>query len=180
MDMDKWRLQARTALHEQGTLLEIARIILAFASDMDDLTLEISREIVERHRYDHLAIYMSRRDGRPLTLTKGHRLGERLTEREATALVNQSAERSQELTDRNGDSWRVAIPIEDGSTTLGVLVAGSVGSDADAGRACALCKALSRLIALGIQNSSLRRQQLELALQQERGRIDCETHDRVG
>ena len=40
MDADAWRLQAQTAMHEQGTLLEIARIILAFAADMDDLTRE--------------------------------------------------------------------------------------------------------------------------------------------
>ncbi len=157
MDADAWRLQAQTATHEQGTLLEIARIILAFATDMDDLTREICREIVERHRYDHCAIYLSLRECGALDLANGGRLGANLTEREADALASESIQRSQALTARNGDSWRVAVPIEDGSTTLGALVAASEGADVHARRALTLCKALARLVAIGIQNARLRR-----------------------
>ena len=157
MDADAWRLQAQTAMHEQGTLLEIARIILAFAADMDDLTREICREIVERHHYDHCAIYLSERECGALKLAHGDRLGENLSEREADALASKSAERSQALTSRNAGSWRVAIPIEDGSTTLGVLITASEGPDSNAQRALALCKTLARLIAIGIQNATLRK-----------------------
>ncbi len=161
MDADAWRLQAQTAMHEQGTLLEIARIILAFAADMDDLTREICREIVERHHYDHCAIYLSQRECGALKLAHGDRLGENLSEREADALASKSAERSQPLTSRNADSWRIAVPIEDGSTTLGVLVAASEGPDSNAQHSLAICKALARLIAIGIQNATLRARQLE-------------------
>ena len=169
MDVDAWRSRAQAAMHEQGTLLEIARIILAFAADMDDLTREICREIVERHGYDHCAIYLSPMDSRAPELAHGARFGENLSEREAGSLASDSVARSRALTARNGDSWRLAVPIEDGSTTLGALIAGSADSDADANSALALCKALSRLIAIGIQNSSLRALELEPAAQQERG-----------
>lgn len=161
MDADTWRLQAQTAMHEQGTLLEIARIILAFAADMDDLTREICREIVERHRYDHCAIYLSLRECGAPGLAHGSRLGENLSEREADALASESIQRSQALTSRNADPWRIAIPIEDGYTTLGVLIVASAGSDSDARRAFAICKALARLIAIGLQNAHLRRRQPE-------------------
>lgn len=167
MDADAWRTRAQTAMHEQGTLLEIARIILAFAADMDDLTREICREIVERHRYDHCAIYLSHQECGALRLAHGARLGENLSEREASALATDSNTRSQSLTTRNGSSWRAAIPIEDGSTILGILITASEGSDADAHHALALCKALTRLIAIGIQNAHLRRRQPELTAQKE-------------
>ena len=166
MDADAWRLQAQTAMHEQGTLLEIARIILAFAADMDDLTREICREIVERHHYDHCAIYLSQRECGALRLAHGDRLGEDLSEREAAALASKSADHSQPLISRNADSWRIAVPIEDGFTTLGVLVAASEGLDADARHALAICKALARLIAIGIQNALLHKPQSELAANQ--------------
>ncbi len=156
MDVDMWRMRAQTAMHEQGTLLEIARIILAFSSDMDDLTREICREIVERHKYDHFAIYLSRRDsGGALRLAAGDRLGPDLPRRDAGALAGESIARSQCLTARNGDFWRVAIPIEDGSTTLGAMFAASYGSEADVRSALAVCRALVRLIAIGIQNADL-------------------------
>ena len=177
MDMDTLRFQAQVARHEQGTLLEIARIILTFASDMDDLTREICREIVERHRYDHCAIYLSQRECGALKLAHGARLGENLTEREADALASESIEHSQSLTARNGDSWRVAAPIDDGKTTLGALVAASEGSDSDAQRALALCKTLSRLIAIGIQNADLRGRQSDLPAHEEPERIPIEFHD---
>ena len=177
MDVDTWRLRAQTVMHEQGTLLEIARLILAFAVDMDDLTRELCREIVERHRYDHFAIYLSHRESRALKLAHGGRLGENLSERDAGSLASESIARSQALTTRNCDSWRVAVPIEDGSSILGAMIAGSVGSDAEADSALALCKALARLFAIGIQNSDLRILQSELASRQERNCIAREIHD---
>ena len=177
MDVDAWRLRAQTAMHEQGTLLEIARIILAFADDMDDLTREICREIVERHKYDHCAIFLSHVESHSPRLAHGARLGDNLTEPEAEAFASEAIAHSQALTARSGDSWRVAIPIEDGSTTLGAMIAGSVGSDADSRSALALCRALTRLIAIGIQNATLRMLELELATRQEYGRIPSEFHD---
>lgn len=160
MDADTLRLQYQTARHEQGTLLEIARIILEFAANLDDLTREICREIVERHKYHHCAIYLTQPENRPLTLAHGARLGPNFTKRDAFTLATQSAARNQSLTARRGNAWRVAIPIEDGKTTLGILIAASTGPDPDAHRALALCKTLTRLIALGIQNASLHRANL--------------------
>lgn len=156
MDMDTLRLQYQTARHEQGTLLEIARIILEFAANLDDLTREICREIVERHKYHHCAIYLTQPENRPLTLAHGARLGPNLTQSEAAALANESLARAQSLTTRNAGAWRVAVPIEDGKTTLGILIAASTGPAPDARRALALCKTLARLIALGLQNAHLR------------------------
>ena len=178
--MDTPQSQDLTARHELGTTLEIARIILEFAANLDHLTREICREIVERHRYDSLALYLSRQDGHGLSLAHGARLGPNLPERDAHALAAKSAHRAQSLTTRSGSAWRVAIPIEDGSTTLGVMIAASHGPDTDATRALALCKSLARLIALGIQNAELRILELELAARQERGRISREIHDGVG
>ena len=155
MDVDTWRLRARTAMHEQGTLLEIARIILAFSSDMDDLTREMCREVVERHRYDHFAIYLSLPDSDALKLAVGDRLGPDLPRQEAYALASECVSRSQYMTARDGDSWRAAIPIEDGSTTLGAMFAASSGSEHDARGALVLCGALARLFAIGIQNANL-------------------------
>ena len=163
MDADTLRLQYQAARHEQGTLLELARIILAFAADIDDLTREICREIYERHNYEYCALYLSRGDSGSLRQANGGRLGGNLTTREAEALAYEAVTHSQDLTGRNGDSWRVAVRLEDYSTTLGAIIAGSVGSDADAERALAVCKALSRLIAIGIQNATLRKPQSELA-----------------
>ena len=157
MDADAWRPRAQTAMHEQGTLLEIARIILAFAADMDDLTREICREIVERHRYDHVALYLSQPDGHALRLAHGARLGPNFTERDATDLAARAAAQSRSMTARSGDTWRVAVPIDDGKTTLGVIVAASPGPNSDAQRALALCKTLARLIAIGIQNAHFRK-----------------------
>ncbi len=157
MDTDTLRLQYQAARHEQGTLLEIARIILAFADDMDDLTREICREIVERHGYEHVALYLSQPDDHALRLAHGARLGPNLPEPDATALAADSLARSQSTIARNADTWRVAIPIDDGSATLGVIVAASAGPDSDACRALALCKTLARLIAIGLQNANLRR-----------------------
>ena len=172
MDADRLRLQYQAARHEQGTLLEIARIILAFAADLDDLTREICREIVERHGYEHIAIYLSHPEGHPPKLAHGARLGPNFPESDATALAAESAARSQSTIAHKVNAWRVAVPIEDGKTTLGVIIAASAGPDADAHRALALCKTLSRLIAIGIQNSYLRGRQKEMADQQEeRGRI---------
>ncbi len=113
-------------------------------------------------------------------LAHGARLGPNLPERDAHALATQSATRAQSLTTRSGSAWRVAIPIDDGSTTLGVLIAASQGPYTDATRALALCKSLARLIALGLQNAELRILELELAARQERGRISREIHDGVG
>ena len=98
--MDNPQSQDLTARHELGTTLELARIILEFASNPDDLTREICREIVERHRYDSLALYLSSQDGNRLRLAHGARLGENLPERAAYALATQSAHRAQSLTTR--------------------------------------------------------------------------------
>ena len=166
--MDTPQSQDLTARHELGTTLELARIILEFASNLDDLTREICREIVERHRYDSLALYLSRQNGDRLKLAHGARLGPNLPERAAHALAIQSANLAQSLTTRDGHSWRVAVPIQDGATTLGVMIAASTGPNTDANRALALCKSLARLIALGIQNAQLRILELELAARQER------------
>ena len=168
MEEDPWRLRAQTAMHEQGTLLEIVRIILAFAADIDDLTREICREIYERHHYEYCALYLSRGDSDPLIQANGGRLGGNLTAREAGALASETIANPQARTARTGDSWRVAVPIEDGSTTLGAIIAGSVGSDADAERALAVCKGLSKLIAIGVQNSEIRTLKSELAAVQQR------------
>ncbi len=157
MDVDTLRLQYQAARHEQGTLLEIARIILAFADDIDDLTREICREIYERHNYEYCALYLSRGDSGSLRQANGGRLGGNLTAREAEALAYEAIAHSQALTARNGDSWRVAVPLEDYFTTMGAIIAGSVGSDSDANRALALCKTLARLIAIGLQNAHLRK-----------------------
>ncbi len=157
MDVDTLRLQYQAARHEQGTLLEIARIILAFADDIDDLTREICREIYERHNYEYCALYLSRGDSGSLRQANGGRLGGNLTAREAEALAYEAIAHSQALTARNGDSWRVAVPLEDYFTTMGAIIAGSVGSDADAERALAVCKTLARLIAIGLQNANLRK-----------------------
>ena len=166
MDADTLRLQYQAARHEQGTLLEIARIILAFADNLDDLTREICREIVERHGYEHVAIYLSHPENRPPKLAHGARLGPNLSEPDATALAADSLACSQSLATRNSAAWRVAVPIDDGNTTLGVIIAASTGPDSDAQRALALCKTLARLIAIGLQNASLRRL----------GRVDIYSH----
>ena len=155
--MDTPQSQDLTARHELGTTLEIVRIILEFASNLDDLTREICREIVERHRYDSLALYLFNQDGNRLSLAHGARLCQNLPERAAHALAAQSAASAQSLTTRSGNAWRVAVPIQDRATTLGVMIAASTGPDADATHALALCKSLARLIALGIQNAHLLR-----------------------
>ncbi len=157
MDADTLRLQYQTARHEQGTLLEIARIILAFAHNLDDLTREICREIVERHGYEHVAIYLSRPEGHLPKLAHGARLGPNLPEPDATTLAAESAACSQSTITRKADAWRVAVLIDDGKTTLGVIIAASTGPDSDARHALALCKTLARLIAIGLQNANLRR-----------------------
>ena len=142
MDVDEWQLRAQAAMHEQGTLLEIARLILAFAADMDDLTRELCREIVERHRYDHFAIYLSRRESRALELAHGDRLGENLSRLRRTRSPRNPSRVPMPSPRGTGTPWRVAVPIEDGSTVLGAIIAGSAGTDSDAGSALALCKAL--------------------------------------
>ena len=177
MDADTLRLQYQSARHEQGTLLEIARIILAFADNLDDLTREICREIVERHGYEHVAIYLSRPEGRPPGLAHGARLGPNLPEPDATTLAAESVTRSQSLAARNSDAWRVAVPIDDGKTTLGVIIAASTGPDSDAQRALALCKTLARLIAIGLQNAHLHKHQSELPADEEYEGIPSEFHD---
>ena len=59
------------------------------------------------------------------------------------------------------------------------MVAGSDAPATTAERALVLCRALAAQMALGIQNTVLRRRQLELAADEERTRIAHEIHDGV-
>ncbi len=178
MDDDTHILESQMALHEQGTVFEVTLIILSESEDVDDLMRKVARTIVDRHRYDHLAIYL-RQPGVPgLRLASGESTG--ATPHEAfTSMARAATSESRSLIERHGNRWRVAVPIEDGSNTLGVLIVGSDTSSTRADRARVLCRALAAQLSLGIQNSGLRRRQLEVVADRERARIAHEIHDGV-
>ena len=178
MDADPQRLQTQMALHEQGTVFEITLAILSASADVDDLIRRASRIIEERHRYDHCAVYLVQPDGVDLRLTGGEPIGD-LPHEAFLSLAKRATVGSRPVRERIGRSWRIAVPIESDSTTLGVLVAGSDAPATTAERALVLCRALAAQMALGIQNTVLRRRQLELAADEERTRIAHEIHDGV-
>ena len=166
------------ALHEQGTLFEITLAVLSAVADVDDLMRRVSTIIVGRHRYDHFGIFLARSGDRELRPVRGEPV--RNVPREAQmAMARQAATTSRPVLKHTRGTWRIAVPIRSSSTVLGVMVAGSEDPAMNADRALVLCQALAAQLALGIQNANLRRQQLEVAADEERARIAHEIHDGV-
>ncbi len=161
MDADPQLLQTQMALHEQGTVFEVTLVILSAAADVDDLMRRAARIIVERHRYDHFAVYLVQPDRLDLRLAGGEPVGD-LPQEAFLSLAKRAAVGSRPVRERIGRSWRIAVPIESDSTTLGVMVAGSDAPATTADRALVLCRALAVQLALGIENTNLRRRQLEV------------------
>ncbi len=178
MESDPQRLQTQTALHEQGTIFELTLIILSAPTDVDDLMRRASRTVVERHGYDHFAVYLALPDSDDLRLAGGEPIGI-LPHDAFLSLAERATGGSRPVRERIGGSWRVAVPIVSDSSTLGAIVAGSDGPGTTADHALALCGALAAQLALGIQNVDLRRRQLEVAADEERARIAHEIHDGV-
>ena len=176
MDADPQLLKSQMALHEQGTVFEITLAILSATADVDDLMRRAAQTIVARHRYDHFAIYLVQSSDHDLRLAVGESIGT-LPHEAFISIAKGAAVESRSLVEHHGRSWRAAIPIEGNSDTLGVMVVGSDTSSARASRALVLCKALAAQLALGIQNTDLRKRQLEVAADQERARIAHEIHD---
>ena len=178
MDGDTRILESQMALHEQGTVFEVTLAILAASADVDDLMQKVARTIVDRHNYDHLAIYLRQSGVAGLRLAAGESTGA-IPHEAFTSMARAATSESRSLIERHGNRWRVAVPIEDGSDTLGVLIVGSDTSSTRADRARVLCRALAAQLSLGIQNSDLRRQQLVTVADRERARIAHEIHDGV-
>ncbi len=177
-EADPQRLQTQTALHEQGTIFEITLIILSAPTDVDDLMRRASRTVVERHGYDHFAVYLAQPDGGNLRLAGGEPIGT-LPQDAFLSLAERATAGPRPVRELIGGSWQVAVPIASDSSILGAIVAGSDAPGAAADHALTLCGALAAQLALGIQNVDLRRRQLELAANEERARIACEIHDGV-
>ena len=178
MESDPQRPQIQTALREQGTIFEVSLIILSAPTDVDDLMRRASLTVVERHRYDHFSIYLAQPDNCNLRLAGGERTGA-FPQDAALSLARKAAARSSSMQERSGGAWRIAVPIASDSSTLGAIVAGSDAPGTAADHALALCGALAAQLALGIQNTNLRRRQLEIAADEERARIAHEIHDGV-
>lgn len=178
MDGDTHILESQMALHEQGTVFEVTLAILAATEYVDDLMRRAAQTIVERHRYDHIAIYLTQPGTPGLRLAVVESTGA-IPHETFISLARAATSESRSLIERHGNRWRVAVPIEPGSHILGVLVVGSDTSSTRADRARILCRALAVQLSLGIQNSDLRRQQLEVVADQERARIAHEIHDGV-
>ena len=178
VDTSPQRLQEQMALHEQGTLFEITLAILSSTADVDDLMRRVSEIIVGRHRYDYFGIFLVQPSDRELRPVRGGPT--RNIPREVQmAMAREAATRSRTLLKHTRGTWRIAVPIRSASTVLGVMVAGSNDPGINADRALALCEALAAQLALGIQNTNLRRRQLEMAADEERARIAHEIHDGV-
>ena len=179
METDPDILQTHTALHEQGTIFEVSLIILSAPTDVDALMRRASLTVVERHRYGHFSICLAQSDSGGLRLAGGEPTGA-FPQDAALLLARKAAARSSSMQERIGDAWRIAVPITSDSSTLGAIVAGSDDpGTAAVDNALALCGALAAQLALGIQNTNLRRRQLEIAADEERARIAHEIHDGV-
>ncbi len=170
-------LHERNALHEQGTLFEIARMILSAGVDMDDLMRRISRVVVERHGYDNFSIYLSMPERSGLKLAFGV-FGAELPEEDAARLAHRSVAAFQALTEPHRASWRIAVPIRSGSAVLGAMVA-ALDEATTAVRTISLLKNLAPTLAVGIQHVNLQIRQLEIVAEHERSRIAREIHDGV-
>ena len=178
VEADPQRLQTQTALHEQGTIFEITLIILSGPTDMDDLMRRAALTVVERHGYDHFAIYIAQPDNGNLRFAGGEPFGT-LPQDAFLSLAERATAGPRPVRERIGGSWRIAVPIASDSSMLGAIVAGSDAPGTTADHALALCGALAAQLALGIQNINLRRRQLEVAADEERSRIAHEIHDGV-
>ena len=178
VDAGPQQLREQMALHEQGTLFEITLAVLSAVADVDDLMRRVSEIIVGRHGYDHFGIFLVQPGDQALRPVRGGPT--RNVSREVqTAMATEVATSFRPLLKHTRGRWRIAVPIRSSSTVLGVMVAGSDDPATNADRALALCKALAAQLALGIQNANLRRQQLEVAADEERARIAHEIHDGV-
>lgn len=178
LDADLQRLPEEMALHEQGTLFEVTLAILSAASDVDDLMRSVARIIAARHRFEHFAIYLAQSGDFDLRLASVESADD-FSQEASMTMAKRAAAGPRSVSEHDGRLWRVAVPIEADSAVLGVIVAGSATSSTRASRALVLCKALAAQLALGVQNTDLRRQQLEVVADQERARIAHEIHDGV-
>ena len=169
---DPQRLQAHTALHEQGTIFEVSLIILSAPTDVYDLMRRASLTVVERHRYGHFSIYLAQPDSGDLRLAGGEPTGV-FPKDAALSLAEKAAARSSSIQERSGGAWQVAVPIASDSSTLGAIVAGSDEPGIAANHALALCRELAAQLALGIQNTNLRRRQIELAADYAAATCQC-------
>ena len=137
-----------------------------------------SLTVVERHRYGHFSIYLAQSDSGGLRLAGGDQTGT-FPQDAALSLAEKATAGRRPVRERGGGAWQVAVPIASDSTTLGAIVAGSDDPGTAADHVLALCGALAAQLALGIQNTNLRRRQLEIAADEERARIAHEIHDGV-
>lgn len=183
-ELDMERLRAGMALNDLGTLYDVTRNVISATADVDALLQHVA-QTMRQHRpaFGGFAIYLQDADDGILKLSSSsvslEELGESPALEPGEGLVGKAASLLQTQMEELGASWRVATPIRNDDTLLGVMLLGSRVMVNDGSRAVNLAEALANQVAIGIQNARLQRQQVELAAQEERNRIAREIHDGI-
>ena len=166
------------AIHDQGTLFEVTRVIVSATADVDELMRRVARTVRERHQYGFVLIYLSQPDG-GLRLAGGAIGSGEPNPGALDDIINRVAALSQSRVEAGGRLWRVAVPVRDDGSLLGVIALGLDGPVRVRGRTVMLAETLAGQIAVGIQSANLHQRQIDLASQLERARIAREIHDGI-
>jgi signal transduction histidine kinase len=190
--LDAERLRTRAALDDQETLFAVTHNVVSASRELEMLLQQVAQTMRERRQYDLFAIYLWHPEENALKLAASTVGVEELEGGPVAAsgqgLVGRAA--STGVTQVGGDDamqWRAAVPLRGGDalskgsrgTLLGVMLAGVRKPIESSARAVSLAEALADQVALGIGQAHLYRRQVELAAQEERGRIAREIHDGI-
>ena len=180
-ELQRSKRSAETARDNLETMLEITKYTAMMTTGLNDLMRRMARAIGERHSYRVVGIYVMEagRDEVRLAGWQGELEVLRRHEQQGNNLVHEAIFAMDARLVRDGRSWNAAIPIRDANSTVGVLLIGTEGSEADVRRMTGLANALAGQIAVGIQVASLRQRLDHAATDQEWERTTRQIHDHI-
>ena len=156
-ELQRSRRRSEDALAGLCTMLEIARLVAVITTRENEVMVRVARTIGERHRFDSVGIYVLGADGRGVRLSgwSGEREELERYPRQPDDLVHRAMDAMETRSERDGGTWRTAIPIRDDGTPLGVLLLASGRPAGDAWGVAGLGAMLVSQIAVGIRVAEL-------------------------
>ena len=179
-ELQRRKVEAETALRNIGTMLEITRSVAVITTNVNEMMRRVAQTIGERHRYDSVGIYLSGRDGQEVRLAGWVGDFDDLERYPADSdhLIYRAIS-DMELRSATDDStWSAAMPIQDGSSLLGVLLIVSKKPVREPSGMLGL-GALVGQIAVGVRVANLRRATDAAMTNREWELLTGQIHDRI-